>query len=122
MNLVTITRYLGNSCLTVELHLFAKVASDQFNQNFFLSYAFKFRWCSDERGNSLSATAWGVPGAQLLAEQTFDDQQNLSTAIPTSLHFETEAPNDDILVATNEDGSVAMQAETQTSLSQNPKS
>ena len=57
-------------------------------------------------------------GAYLLAGKRLDARLNLGTAVPVWLRFETEAPVDDILVFTSNDGYIAIQAKTRVSLSQ----
>ena len=57
-------------------------------------------------------------GVYLLSERCFDQRLNLGTASPVLLGFETEAPVDDILVRTSDDGYIAIQAKTAVSLSQ----
>ncbi|WP_141130191.1 ATP-binding protein [Rhizobium aethiopicum] len=54
----------------------------------------------------------------LLADMQIDRSFNLGEAKPKWLRFETEAPVDDILVATTNDGFVAIQAKTTVSSSQ----
>ena len=58
-------------------------------------------------------------GVYLLSERCFDQRLNLGNASPVQLRFETEAPVDDILVCTSDDGYIAIQARTAVSLSQN---
>jgi hypothetical protein len=58
----------------------------------------------------------------LLAGQQFDARLNLGDAYPKWIRFETEAPVDDILVATSNGGFVAIQAKTTASLSSSLKS
>ena len=53
----------------------------------------------------------------ILAGERFDECLNLGTAVPVWLRFETEAPVDDILVFTSNDGYIAIQAKTKVSLS-----
>ena len=57
-------------------------------------------------------------GACLLSEERVDERLNLGAAVPVWLRFETEAPVDDILVCTSNDGYIAIQAKTTVSLSQ----
>ena len=57
-------------------------------------------------------------GACLLAGERVDACLNLGTAVPVWMRFETEAPVDDILVFTSNDGYIAIQAKTTASLSQ----
>ncbi|MBK4216161.1 ATP-binding protein [Paracoccus caeni] len=54
---------------------------------------------------------------QILSDDPFDPVFNLGEAKPSWIRFETEAPVDDILVATNLGGFVAIQAKTTASLS-----
>jgi hypothetical protein len=61
-------------------------------------------------------------GAWLLAGQRFDRRFNLGDAVPAWMRCETEAPIDDILVATSIGGFVAIQAKTTASLSTDSKS
>jgi hypothetical protein len=61
-------------------------------------------------------------GAWMLAGLPFDPRLELGKAHPKWLRFETEAPVDDILVATSEEGFVAIQAKTTLNSSKNPKS
>ncbi|MEP1521287.1 hypothetical protein [Ascidiaceihabitans sp.] len=56
-------------------------------------------------------------GTWLLSGQSFDRAFNLGDARPSWMRFETEAPVDDILVATDAGGYVAFQAKTTVSLS-----
>ena len=56
-------------------------------------------------------------GACLLSEERVDGRLNLGTAVPVWIRFETEAPVDDILVCTSNDGYIAVQAKTKVSLS-----
>ena len=56
--------------------------------------------------------------AHLLTGGRFDERLNLGVAVPVWLRFETEAPVDDILVFTSNDGYIAIQAKTRVSLSQ----
>ena len=46
-------------------------------------------------------------GACLLSEERVDERLNLGAAVPVWLRFETEAPVDDILVSTSNDGYIA---------------
>ena len=55
--------------------------------------------------------------AQILSDDQFDPVFNLGEAKPSWIRFETEAPVDDILVATSLGGFVAIQAKTTASLS-----
>ncbi|RKE94301.1 hypothetical protein C8N30_3424 [Sulfitobacter guttiformis] len=63
-----------------------------------------------------------VIGAWMLSDQSFDRVFNLGDARPSWMRFETEAPVDDILVATDAGGFVAIQAKTSASLSAELKS
>lgn len=60
-------------------------------------------------------------GLQLLAQRPVDHSLGLGAAVPAWIRFESEAPVDDILVATSRDGFVAVQAKTSVDLSPNPK-
>lgn len=60
-------------------------------------------------------------GLQLLAQLQVDHSLGLGGAIPAWIRFESEAPVDDILVATSQDGFIAVQAKTSVDLSPNPK-
>lgn len=60
--------------------------------------------------------------AYLLMGERVDARLNLGTAVPGWLRFETEAPVDDILVATSNGGYIAIQAKTTVSLSQDSTS
>ena len=57
-------------------------------------------------------------GVYLLSGRRFDEHLNLGTASPVWLRFETEAPVDDLLIFTSNDGYIAIQAKTTVSLSQ----
>lgn len=54
---------------------------------------------------------------QLLAQVPVDHVLGLGAAVPAWIRFETEAPVDDILVATSEGGFIAVQAKTSVNLS-----
>lgn len=54
---------------------------------------------------------------QVLAQVPVDHVLELGAAVPIWVRFETEAPVDDILVATSQDGFIAVQAKTTVSLS-----
>lgn len=58
---------------------------------------------------------------QLLAQRPVDHSFGLGTVVPVWIRFESEAPVDDILVATSQDGFIAVQAKTSVDLSSNPK-
>lgn len=55
--------------------------------------------------------------AQILSDSRLDTRLRLGNASPVWLRFETEAPVDDILVATSVGGFIAIQAKTTVSLS-----
>lgn len=57
---------------------------------------------------------------QLLAQRPVDHSLGLGAAVPAWIRFESEAPVDDILVATSLDGIIAVQAKTSVDLSPNP--
>ena len=59
--------------------------------------------------------------AQILSGSKLDARLGLGEASPVWLRFETEAPVDDILVATSADGFIAIQAKTTLSLSDDEK-
>ena len=61
-------------------------------------------------------------GACLLSGNRLDERLNLGTAWPVWLRFETEAPIDDILVCTSNEGYIAIQAKTTVSLSKSSSS
>ena len=63
-----------------------------------------------------------VIGTWLLAARPLDHRLDLGEAKPEWMRFETEAPVDDILVGTSDDGIVAIQAKTSISLSKKPDS
>ena len=56
-------------------------------------------------------------GTWLLGERPFDQRLALGQAVPRWVRFETEAPVDDMLIATSAGGFVAIQAKTTASLS-----
>lgn len=60
--------------------------------------------------------------AWMVAEKPFDDRFHLGQAKVQWIRFETEAPVDDILVATSNGGFVALQVKTTASLSRDPAS
>ncbi|ECT6332142.1 ATP-binding protein [Salmonella enterica subsp. enterica serovar Cerro] len=60
--------------------------------------------------------------AQILSGSRLDARLGLGEASPVWVRFETEAPVDDILVATSADGFIAIQAKTTLSLSDDEKS
>ena len=61
-------------------------------------------------------------GSWLLTERPLDARLDLGESKPEWMRFETEAPVDDILVETSDDGFVAIQAKSSVSLSKNPDS
>lgn len=61
-------------------------------------------------------------GVWMLAGLPLDSRLNLGTAQPLWFRFETEAPVDDILIATSDGGFVAIQAKTSISSSSDPQS
>lgn len=61
-------------------------------------------------------------GSFLLSGSPLDDRLNLKNSSLVWLRFETEAPVDDILIATDNDGYIAVQAKTTVSLSKNLES
>ena len=61
-------------------------------------------------------------GVWMLTGRPVDQGLNLGVSTPVWMRFETEAPVDDILVATSADGFIAIQAKTTVSLSRDPKS
>jgi hypothetical protein len=68
-------------------------------------------------GVSFQASLGAVFGAQLLAERSIEERLQLGGAQVRSIRFETEAPLDDILIGTDADGWVFVQAKTTLSLS-----
>ncbi len=68
-------------------------------------------------GVSFQASVGAIFATQLITERKLDDRLNLGDAAPRSIRFETEAPLDDILVATNESSWIFVQAKTTLSLS-----
>ncbi|SDF59376.1 hypothetical protein SAMN05428966_117104 [Massilia sp. PDC64] len=60
--------------------------------------------------------------AAILSGARLDARLGLTDASPTWLRFETEAPVDDLLVGTSNDGFIAIQAKTAASLSAEPRS
>jgi hypothetical protein len=60
-------------------------------------------------------------GLQMLAQRPVDHSLGLGDAVPAWIRFESEAPVDDILVATSQDGFIAVQAKTSVDLSPNSK-
>lgn len=61
-------------------------------------------------------------GACLLSGNRLDERLNLGTARPVWIRFETEAPVDDILIRTSNEGYIAIQAKTTVSLSKSSNS
>lgn len=64
----------------------------------------------------------GLIGAGMLAGRPVDGRLELGGATAQWIRFETEAPVDDILVATSMGGFIALQVKTTASLSSDPKS
>ena len=56
-------------------------------------------------------------GLNILSQRPIDNALGLGAAVPLWMQFETDAPVDDILVATSENGFIAIQAKTSVSLS-----
>lgn len=69
------------------------------------------------RGIEFQAQLGALFGLQLLAQVPVDHVLELGSAVPLWIRFETEAPVDDILVATSEGGFIAVQAKTKVNLS-----
>ena len=72
-------------------------------------------------GFEFQAKLGAVFGLQLLAQRPVDHSLGLGAAVPAWIRFESEAPVDDILVATSRDGFIAVQAKTSVDLSPNSK-
>ncbi|MFZ2266222.1 MAG: ATP-binding protein [Azonexus sp.] len=72
-------------------------------------------------GFEFQAKLGALFGLQLLAQRPVDHSLGLGGAVPAWIRFESEAPVDDILVATSQDGFIAVQAKTSVDLSPNPK-
>lgn len=68
-------------------------------------------------GIGFQAQLGALFGLQLLAQVPVDHVLELGPAVPVWIRFETEAPVDDILVATTEGGFIAVQAKTTVNLS-----
>ncbi len=68
-------------------------------------------------GIGFQAQLGALFGLQLLAQVPVDHVLELGAAVPAWIRFETEAPVDDILVATSEGGFIAVQAKTTVNLS-----
>ncbi|WP_157646377.1 zeta toxin family protein [Burkholderia ubonensis] len=68
-------------------------------------------------GIGFQAQLGALFGLQLLAQVPVDHVLELGAAVPVWIRFETEAPVDDILVATSEGGFIAVQAKTTVNLS-----
>jgi hypothetical protein len=68
-------------------------------------------------GIGFQAQLGALFGLQLLAQTPVDYVMELGAAVPVWIRFETEAPVDDILVATSEGGFIAVQAKTTVNLS-----
>ncbi|MDZ4318399.1 MAG: ATP-binding protein, partial [Phenylobacterium sp.] len=72
-------------------------------------------------GFEFQAKLGAMFGLQLLAQRPVDHSLGLGAAVPAWIRFESEAPVDDILVATSQDGFIAVQAKTSVDLSTNSK-
>jgi hypothetical protein len=72
-------------------------------------------------GFEFQAKLGAMFGLQLLAQRAVDHSLGLGTAVPLWIRFESEAPIDDILVATSLDGFIAIQAKTSVDLSSDSK-
>lgn len=68
-------------------------------------------------GIGFQAQLGALFGLQLLAQVPVDHVLELGAAVPVWVRFETEAPVDDILVATSSGGFIAVQAKTTVNLS-----
>ena len=68
-------------------------------------------------GIGFQAQLGALFGLQLLAQVPVDHVLELGAAVPVWIRFETEAPVDDILVATSNGGFIAVQAKTTVNLS-----
>lgn len=68
-------------------------------------------------GIGFQAQLGALFGLQLLAQVPVDYVLELGAAVPVWIRFETEAPVDDILVATSKGGFIAVQAKTTVNLS-----
>lgn len=68
-------------------------------------------------GIGFQAQLGALFGLQLLAQAPVDYVLELGAAVPVWIRFETEAPVDDILVATSQGGFIAVQAKTTVNLS-----
>lgn len=68
-------------------------------------------------GFEFQAKLGALFGLHLLAQVPVDQVLELGPAVPVWIRFETEAPVDDILVATSEGGFIAVQAKTTVTLS-----
>ncbi len=71
-------------------------------------------------GIGFQAQLGALFGLQLLAQVPVDYVLELGAAVPVWIRFETEAPVDDILVATSKGGFIAVQAKTTVNLSSGP--
>lgn len=71
-------------------------------------------------GIGFQAQLGALFGLQLLAQVPVDRVLELGAAVPVWIRFETEAPVDDILVATSIGGFIAVQAKTAVNLSSGP--
>jgi hypothetical protein len=72
-------------------------------------------------GFEFQAKLGAMFGLQLLTQRPVDHSLGLGDAVPAWIRFESEAPVDDILVATSQDGFIAVQAKTSVDLSPNSK-
>ncbi len=73
-------------------------------------------------GVRFQASLGAFIGAELVAERPLDPRLRLGDAKPLWVRFETEAPVDDILVATDAGGFVAIQAKVSLQVSRKPDS
>jgi hypothetical protein len=72
-------------------------------------------------GFEFQAKLGAMFGLQLLTQRPVDHSLGLGDAVPAWIRFESEAPVDDILVATSQDGFIAVLAKTSVDLSPNSK-
>ncbi|MBP6802249.1 MAG: hypothetical protein KA128_14070, partial [Zoogloea sp.] len=72
-------------------------------------------------GFEFQAKLGAMFGLLSLAQRPVDHSLGLGDAVPVWIRFESEAPVDDILVATSQDGFIAVQAKTSVDLSSNSK-
>lgn len=73
-------------------------------------------------GMQFQARVGALLMAYMLSEQRIDARFDVGNSRAEWIRFETEAPVDDILLATSEEGFIAIQAKTSVSLSRNPSS